>query len=166
MANTIQGGAAGRAFILPEVREFIARHKAIGKYNRAADFRHTSQHVKVATLRPQQAAIHAAQLPGTPPASGPGGVRHGRTSRPCNTVSTRRARGLANATELQDSQLCYRHTRPPLCLAAARQAAAARSRVRRARADVGSSQTCAHAAPMGAGKTQNSPQVQVTGGKG
>ena len=124
-------------------------------------------HVKIATLRPQQAAIHCAQLPGTRPAPGPGGVGHGRTSRPrlCNPVSTRRARGLANATESHDSQLCYRHTRL-LCLAAARQAATARSRVRKARTDVGSSQTCAHAAPMGAGKTQKSLQVEVTGGEG
>ena len=72
-------------------------------------------HVKIATLRPQQAAIHCAQLPGTRLAPGPGGVGHGRTSRPCNPVSTRRARGLANATESQDSQLCYRHTQPPVC---------------------------------------------------
>ena len=71
-------------------------------------------HVKVATLRPQQTAIYCAQLPGTWPAPGPGGVGHGLTSRPCNPVSTRRARGLANATESQDSQLCYRHTRPPV----------------------------------------------------
>ena len=123
-------------------------------------------HVKIATLRPQQAAIHCAQLPGTRLAPGPGGVGHGRTSRPCNPVSTRRARGLANATESQGSQLRATATRGLLCLAAARQAATARSRVRRARKDVGSSQTCAHAAPMRAGKTQKSPQVEVTGGEG
>ena len=69
---------------------------------------------KVATLRPHQIAAHVALLPGTPPALDPGGVGHGRTSRPCNPVSARRARGLANATESQDSQLCYRHTRPPV----------------------------------------------------
>ena len=100
--DSFQRGAARRAFI------FMFKHIA-------ADFRHTSQpHVKVATLRPQQTAIHCAQLPGTWPAPGPGGVGHGLTSRPCNPVSTRRARGLANATESQDSQLCYRHTRPPV----------------------------------------------------
>ena len=40
-----------------------------------------------------------------------------------------------------------------------RQAAAARPRVRRARDDVGMSQTCAHAARMGAGNTPKSPKV-------
>ena len=32
------------------------------------------------------------------------GVGHGRTLRPCNPVSARRARGLANATESHESQ--------------------------------------------------------------
>ena len=40
-----------------------------------------------------------------------------------------------------------------------RQAEAARPRVRRARDDVGMSQTCAHAARMGAGNTPKSPKV-------
>ena len=47
-----------------------------------------------------------------------------------------------------------------------RQAAVARSRVRRARTDVGTSQTCAHAARMGAGNTPKSPKVEVVGGEG
>ena len=47
-----------------------------------------------------------------------------------------------------------------------RQAAVARSRVRRARTDVGTSQTCAHAARMGAGNTPKSPEVEVVGGEG
>ena len=53
------------------------------------------------------------QLPNTLPALGPGGVGHGRTSRPCNPVSARRARGLANASESQESRLCRRRTRLP-----------------------------------------------------
>jgi hypothetical protein len=52
--------------------------------------------------------------------------------------------------------------RPPL----PRQAAVARLRVRRARTDVGTSQTCAHAARMGAGNTPESPEVEVVGGEG
>jgi len=47
-----------------------------------------------------------------------------------------------------------------------RQAAVARPRVRRARTDVSTSQTCAHAARMGAGNTPKSPQVEVVGGEG
>ena len=47
-----------------------------------------------------------------------------------------------------------------------RQAAAARPRVRRARDDVGMSQTCAHAARTGAGNTPESPEVEVVGGEG
>ena len=47
-----------------------------------------------------------------------------------------------------------------------RQAAVARTRVRRARIDVGTSQTCAHAARTGAGNTPESPEVEVVGGEG
>eukprot|EP00964_Phaeocystis_antarctica_P067856 scaffold41094_cov36-Phaeocystis_antarctica.AAC.1 len=36
---------------------------------------------------------HAARLPGTLPALGPGGVGHGRTSRPCNPVSATASTG-------------------------------------------------------------------------
>eukprot|EP00964_Phaeocystis_antarctica_P085974 scaffold54378_cov62-Phaeocystis_antarctica.AAC.2 len=62
--------------------------------------------VKSPTLRPQQTATNAAQLPATLPALGPGGAGHGRASRPCNPVSARRARGLTNASESHKSRLC------------------------------------------------------------
>ena len=39
------------------------------------------------------------------------GVGHGRTSRPCYPVSARRARGLANASESQESRLCHHRMR-------------------------------------------------------
>ena len=42
-----------------------------------------------------------------------------------------------------------------------RQAAVARHRVRGAQYDVGISQTCAHAARMGAGNTPESPELEV-----
>ena len=67
--------------------------------------------MKSPTLRPQQTVTNAAQLPATLPALGPGGVGHGRASRPCNPVSARRARGLANASESHKSRLCRRRTR-------------------------------------------------------
>ena len=69
-----------------------------------------------ATLRPQQTATNAAQLPATLPALGPGGVGHSRTSRPCNPVSARRARGLANASESQESRLLPPRSRLPVSL--------------------------------------------------
>ena len=47
-----------------------------------------------------------------------------------------------------------------------RRAAVARPRVRRARSDVGTSQTCAHAARIRAGNTPESPEVEVVGGEG
>ena len=52
-----------------------------------------------------------------------------------------------------------------LCLAATYRAATARSRGRRARVDVGTSQTCVHAALIGVGKTQKSSEVEVVGGE-
>jgi len=81
-------------------------------------FHHTTclpcSDVNGATSRPQQTTTNAAQLPTTLPSLGPGGVGHGRTSRPCNPVSTRRARGLANASESQESRLCRPRTRLPV----------------------------------------------------
>ena len=81
-------------------------------------FHHTTclpcSDVNGATSRPQQTTTNAAQLPTTLPSLGPGGVGHGRTSRPCNPVSARRARGLANASESQESRLCRPRTRLPV----------------------------------------------------
>ena len=70
--------------------------------------------VNGATSRPQQTTTNAAQLPTTLPSLGPGGVGHGRTSRPCNPVSARRTQGLANASETQKSRLCRPRTRLPV----------------------------------------------------
>ena len=74
--------------------------------------------VNGATSRPQQTTTNAAQLPTTLPSLGPGGVGHGRSSRPCNPVSARRTQGLANASETQKSRL-RRPARGFLCRAAA-----------------------------------------------
>ena len=83
-----------------------------------AAFATSCSDVNGATSRPQQTTTNAAQLPTTLPSLGPGGVGHGRTSRPCNPVSARRTQGLANASETQKSRL-RRPARGFLCRAAA-----------------------------------------------
>ena len=83
-----------------------------------AAFARSCSDVNGATSRPQQTTTNAAQLPTTLPSLGPGGVGHGRTSRPCNPVSARRTQGLANASETQKSRL-RRPARGFLCRAAA-----------------------------------------------
>ena len=126
-------------------------------------FHHTTclpcSDVNGATSRPQQTTTNAAQLPTTLPSLGPGGVGHGRTSRPCNPVSARRARGLANASESQESRLLLPPHAASCTSPPPRQAAVARSRVRRGRTDVSTSQTCAYAERIGAGNTPKSPKV-------
>ena len=79
-----------------------------------AAFARSCSDVNGATSRPQQTTTNAAQLPTTLPSLGPGGVGHGRTSRPCNPVSARRTQGLANASETQKSRLCRPRTRLPV----------------------------------------------------
>ena len=143
----------------------LAEHLFLFFKYTAADFRHTRSHVKVATLRPQQTAIHCAQLPGTGYVACAWSRRcrarpNVETLQSCkHTASTgpgKRDRIAGFATS------CYRHTRPPVPRRRPPSCHRSLQGIRRARTDVGSSQTCAHAAPMGAGKTQKSPQVEVT----